>query len=84
MKLPRFTVSWMMVIVAIAALCCLVPIRLRQRSAEFERRANEHLPGAMSSPNIEKLHYHVGMVAKYQYAASHPWLPVAPDRPEPE
>jgi hypothetical protein len=83
-KLPRITVRRLAVLVALAALCCLVPIRLRQRSAEFERRANEHYPGAMSSPTIEKMHYHVGMLAKYQHAARYPWLPVAPDPPEPE
>jgi hypothetical protein len=27
--------------------------------------------------------YHAAMARKYKYAANHPWLPVAPDPPEP-
>jgi hypothetical protein len=27
--------------------------------------------------------YHAAMAQKYEYAARHPWLPVAPDPPEP-
>jgi hypothetical protein len=28
--------------------------------------------------------YFAGLKRKYEYAASHPWLPVAPDPPEPD
>jgi hypothetical protein len=31
-----------------------------------------------------KAAYHATLARKYEYAASHPWLPVAPDPPEPE
>jgi hypothetical protein len=27
--------------------------------------------------------YHAGLIAKYEYAAAHPWLPVEADPPEP-
>jgi hypothetical protein len=31
-----------------------------------------------------RIAYHEAMIQKYQRAARHPWLPVAPDTPEPE
>ena len=32
----------------------------------------------------EKKAYHESLAGKYEQAARHPWLPVAPDPPEPE
>jgi hypothetical protein len=34
--------------------------------------------------NPRKAAYHAALARKYERAASHPWLPVAPDPPEPE
>jgi hypothetical protein len=34
--------------------------------------------------NAKPLAYYTEMLRKYQFAARYPWLPVAPDPPEPE
>lgn len=45
-----------------------------ERAAERER---------LTRPLIRFQRYHYRMVAKYEHAASRPWLPVAPDPPPP-
>ena len=41
-----------------------------------------------ASPGVERhrvlTEYHKALKLKYEYAASHPWLPVSSDPPEPE
>jgi hypothetical protein len=68
---------------------------LRRLSQRHESRAMvcdmEKLIGAMNrqpatwlANRQARLEYHKSLARKYRQAASHPWLPVAPDPPEPE
>jgi hypothetical protein len=60
----------------------------RARSEQIERaNARDGFKlGRVYPPELARrlLPYARGMALKYEYAASHPWLPVAPDPPEPE
>ena len=104
MRMPRvrFTVRWMMVVVAIVAAIVLTAIFLNRRSDEFWGRAAYHQGGEAMSRAVafraRRLNDDVRLIAhaeqmeahhralklKYERAARHPWLPVAPDPPEPE
>ena len=99
MRLPRvrFTVRGLMVAVAAVGLVLGVYATCRSRSARFhalmishESRAMELLdeapPGADAAVRRRfhtRLDWHETMYAKYERAARHPWLTVAPDPPEP-
>ena len=48
---------------------------------EASMASSAHLP--ITSHRIEAAAYHQRMKAKYERAARYPWLPVAPDPPEP-
>jgi hypothetical protein len=48
----------------------------RRVLAEYRRRESERLR--------KQVDYHAALVQKYMHAASHPWLPVGPDLPEPQ
>jgi hypothetical protein len=41
-------------------------------------------PASTPPPNPQEADYYAGLAAKYERAARFPWLPVAPDQPEPE
>ncbi len=43
----------------------------------------EILP-ANQFPSPAKNEWHLLLIDKYKYASNHPWMPVAPDPPEPE
>lgn len=89
MRTPRFrsTVRRMMLAVAVAGLICGGEV-LRRRRAAFAERATM----LRWSEYVERLGAHRPAVAdhrdrlarKYERAARQPWLPVAPDPPEPE
>ena len=96
MKLPRprFTVRRLMVVVAIVGIGLGVMIERRNRfrkiaarhHAEFQRLISLE-PGAHYGPADLKMlvhEWHYSMSAKYEDAARYPWLPVRPDRPEPD
>ncbi len=59
--------------------------------AEYEKDANMRAMRAMSESTQRRAKkretraaYHAALSAKYERAARYPWLPVAPDPPEPE
>ena len=86
MPLPRvrFTVRWMMVAVVIVAVISAV----LARAARFRELAHYHGTKVAfvspPSPLVTKTLYHLKMVEKYLFHARYPFLPVAPDPPEPE
>ena len=95
----RFTVRRMMVAVAVVALVLggvLRALDLARRSAEYRRKATEaekHEKRLVSyskryPERAKRLRALSGDWAsvkeKYHRAARYPWLPVAPDPPEPE
>jgi hypothetical protein len=96
MKLPRlrFTVRRLMVVVAIVAIAIWV---FYIRREEFHRLSLYHNkmsyqhgtlvgvgPGmSLHQPNATG-QWHLKLARKYSYAASHPYLPVRPDPPEPK
>jgi hypothetical protein len=100
MRLPRlrFTVRRLMLGVAVAALVitgCLGISRARgQRewlAGYHESRAGSLMknaePGSseIKDPVIRaQLRWNEAMAEKYRWAARYPWLPIAPDPPEPE
>ncbi len=86
----RFTVRRMMIAVAVGA---FVMGLLAERRARFNRIADWHHAYVMDHQYQTWLSlagreapfpYHERMALKYYDAARHPWLPVAPDPPEPK
>ncbi len=92
MKLPRvrFTVRRMMVAVAAVA-CIFWASLLIERRRRFLIIIDSHrMPDARflryhdADYELRLIRWHDEMQAKYEFAAAHPWLPVAPDPPAPE
>jgi hypothetical protein len=99
MRLPRFTIRRLMVIVAVAALLSYAATLIRL-SAVYRQRAREHTVALLGStpmlmgpknwprhsPRAPPPHecWSRQMGEKYLHAARYPWLPVAPDPPEPK
>ena len=64
-----------------------------ERSERFRWIAARHRGGVPILPRMKPIgmpekdwrlfKWHQSMARKYEYAARHPWLPVAPDSPEP-
>ena len=84
-----------MVAVATVAVLLAVGVGLQRRRARFERLFSVH--NGMAGPTrirsfdpgtrifvTAKGRWHHDLAMKYARAAGHPWLPVAPDPPEPE
>jgi hypothetical protein len=97
MRVPRvrFTVRRMMVAVAMLAALLAIGAGLQRRQARFERLFSYHrgLAGPMiihsfdpGSPTSKTAsgRWHWDLSMKYADAARRPWLPVAPDPPEPK
>jgi len=93
MALPRMTTRrWLIAVVVVAIV--LEVARLMWLSAEYRLRALEHatirldmkLPMDAKTLNwVQRFHaYHQAMREKWERAARFPWLPVAPDPPEPQ
>lgn len=81
MCLPRarFAVRRLMVAMAIVAVATVWwAEKSKGRIAPFMYKA------VMHSVEPDPTGYHARMVAKYEWAARYPWLPVWPDPPEPE
>ncbi len=91
---PRFTLRGLMVAVAIFGLMFGFGMWMSRRSAEFHKKAKIHmrmipiytLPriGRWKPPGYDRIEWARVMARKYRYAARYPWLPVAPDPPEPK
>jgi hypothetical protein len=91
MRLPslRFTVRRLMVAVAIAGIGLSLVAWMARRSATFHAKAALHLDLAFEASldsriDPRQVDYHGNLANKYASAARYPWLPVAPDQPEPE
>ncbi len=84
----RFTLRRMMIAVAIVAILLGLAEMTRRRRAAFREKStairwSEYVEGhGKRRPEIAE-HYR-RMAEKYERAARYPWLPVAPDPPEPE
>jgi hypothetical protein len=92
MRFPRMTTRRWMVLVAVGELALWW---LVVRPQEFRRRAEHHqmrvletareqyeAGGSYTITPIGEWHWR--MAGKYQWAATHPWLPVPKDPPEPK
>jgi hypothetical protein len=91
MKLPRLTTLRLMILVAFAALALGLVEWMGRRSVAFRLKAREHegtfktLIGPNTTfPVSPATAHHRLMAEKYRLAARSPWLPVAPDPPEPK
>jgi hypothetical protein len=95
MRLPRFrfTVRRLMVLVAIAAVISALGITVERRgrfgwiAVGHRAHVPKHMPPTkpvgMDDTVWCPIEWHESMARKYEYAAHHPWLAVAPDPPEP-
>jgi hypothetical protein len=87
---PRFTMRRLMVAVAIFGSALGITI---ERSDRFRWIAVRHRAAVPQLPPIKPIgmpdkdwrlfEWHQSMARKYEHAARYPWLPVAPDSPEP-
>jgi hypothetical protein len=86
---PRFTVRWLML--ATATIAVGIGLPLERRAASLRQEAARH-SGDSALVSIEEMYnptteasrvHHRAMAEKYYHAARYPWLPVAPDPPEP-
>ena len=90
MKLPRLTIRRLMVAVAVVAAPLACGAWAARRAATFREISAYH---ALEWSRIDttgtqevdaRAEWHRAMEMKYRDAARYPWLPVAPDPPEPE
>ena len=83
----RVTVLRLMAMVAVVALGLGIVAWMGRRSAWLRAESVRHIKeaaGAASGGPSARINFHLEMFEKYRRAASHPWLPVEPDPPEPE
>ena len=93
MKIPRFTIRRLMIAVAVVGLIAGVLI---DRERRFREMADRHWKLWLENPasvvdsripneaHARQSEHHRAMREKYERASRYPWLPVAPDPPEPE
>jgi hypothetical protein len=98
MRIPRvrFTVRRMMIAVAIVALALSFFVwnrRMARLSMEYDMQSltyrgsggpRPRFPVPIPSPLTDRERWEDEMAARYRRAARYPWLPVAPDSPQPE
>lgn len=89
MRAPRIRLSLrsILVIVAIFAVLLSIGVGLKRRQERFRGLAKFHFRQA-GPPRVYGAFYedymsiyHMALSDKYEDAAQHPWLPVAPDPP---
>ena len=91
----RFTVRGMMIAVAVVAVALGMLVERRQRfgriASNHRNQAGRWFASLERSGGSGDLSYegaifgwHMKKHLKYEHAARYPWLPVAPDAPEPE
>jgi hypothetical protein len=81
-----------MALVALVGIVLGVTIERRDRfrrmavhhRAEFQKLARRMNKISTQDSDWLPIEWHESLARKYEYAARHPWLPVAPDSPEPE
>jgi hypothetical protein len=86
MKLPRFTTRRMMVVVAIVAISMAATFRwydLHSKAKAYAWWAAISPMNFKGSKGERMAAYYTLLRVKYERAARYPWLPVAPDPPEP-
>src|SRR5258708_7504901 len=90
MPRPRFAIRRMMIAVGIVAVTLGI---FAERRARFRRIAAAHRaegdavgvgPFAHVGYKALRAQFNWSLARKYEYAANHPWLPVAPDPPVPK
>jgi hypothetical protein len=84
MKLPRVTTRRMMILVALVAILLTMALTLDGRRRRLARLANDYGLKAIVDRKAGRAGRILQLYEKHIYAAHHPWLPVAPDPPEPE
>jgi hypothetical protein len=90
MTRPHFTLRRLMAAVAIVGMLLGTVAWMVRRAARFRAEADRHREAWFM--NIDRYghstsplgSYHQEIEAKYRRAAGEPWLPVAPDPPEPK
>ena len=91
--MPRFTVRRLMVLVAIVGLVLAAGSWLYRRTTRMKSTAAFHeqacFEALMIGPDCilvesPRSRFHDELAKKYHRAARYPWLPVAPDPPEPK
>jgi hypothetical protein len=80
----RFKLKWMMVAVAIVAMLMAPVFILWRRSSALAQQGQYHARRASEYASVYMSDYHRGLAEKYERAARYPWLPIAPDPPEPK
>jgi hypothetical protein len=85
-----------MIAVAVVGVVLGLFLLVKRREDEFRRQAVHHtnelagcyapegLTTAQVGAILRRRDYHRAMMIKYERAARYPWLPVAPDPPEPK
>lgn len=92
---PRFTVRWLMIAVAIVGVVLGVTIERRGRFRKIAAHHRGECGNLINrSPYVafsnyseatnRRIDWHHSMWLRYEDAARSPWLPVAPDSPEPK
>lgn len=90
-RLHRFRLRTLMIAVAVVA-WAIAAAHVRVRAKSFRARAAYHSasalhvrrrPESVAMPEKQAA-YHDSLRGKYERAARYPWLPVAPDPPEPQ
>jgi hypothetical protein len=89
--IPRLTVRRLMIAVAVMGSALGITI---ERSQRFRWIAARHRGEVPILPRLKPIgmpderwrlfEWHQLMARKYEYAARHPWLPIAPDPPKPK
>ena len=92
MRRPRFRLRTLLILVAVVAVGLGGVLWMDRRAHHFRRIATEYrdmaklleISAATGSRQFgPDAVYCRALQRKYEYAASHPWLPVAPDQTEP-
>jgi hypothetical protein len=95
MRLPRFRLRALMLVIAVVVLLIGGVAELPRRRERFQRYASYHtwesIPSGPGYPESldeaarrGRSEWQAALAKKYRRAARHPWLPVWPDPPEPE
>jgi hypothetical protein len=88
--IPRFSVRWLMLAVAIIGGALGITIERHERFRWIAARHRGQVPIlppmkpiGMDEARWRLFQWHLSMARKYEHAGRYPWLPVAPDTPEP-